>query len=335
MVAGNVVVLCIVVVSCAVHPTASNNNKIKQAFLILEYNMGNTGLKTLSFNHISMVLESIINPEKEEKTPKDMLAVGFIYSTVGIFVSLWIFGGNASLPQIFLTTLPLVVIVNKAFKLEEEKTKREQKFLIKEHGPILSLFMYLFIGLLVAYAFWFTVLPPATVRDVFDTQINTIEDITGENIYLTAFATNTGTALKSILANNIKVLAFCIFFSFLYGGGAIFIHTWNASVIGVAAGSVMRSTLRNYAGSVNSVFLYQYLSSFTISFSYMVHGVFEVAAYFLGAVAGGIISFAVVNHDYNTKEFKHIVFDSADTIILAILCLVFAAVLEVHVTPLI
>jgi uncharacterized membrane protein SpoIIM required for sporulation len=60
-----------------------------------------------------------------------------------------------------------------------------------------------------------------------------------------------------------------------------------------------------------------------------------VAAYFLGAVAGGIISFAVVNHDYKTKEFKHIVFDSADTLILAVATLVFAAVLEVYVTPMI
>ncbi|MFH1789140.1 MAG: stage II sporulation protein M [Candidatus Altiarchaeota archaeon] len=282
-----------------------------------------------------MVLESIINPEKEEKTPKDMVVVGFIYSTVGILVSLWIFGGAASLPQIFLTTLPLVVIVNQAFKLEEEKTKCEHRFLVKEHGPILSLFMYLFIGLLVSYAFWFTVLPPDTVRNVFDTQISTIEDITGENIYLTAFATNDGATLKAIFWNNVNVLLFCIVFSFLYGGGAIFIHTWNASVIGVAAGSVMRSTFRNYAGSFNSVFLYEYLGSFTISFSYMVHGVFEVAAYFLGAVAGGIISFAVVNHDYNTKEFKHIVFDSLDTIILAMLCLVFAAAVEVYVTPMI
>jgi uncharacterized membrane protein SpoIIM required for sporulation len=141
--------------------------------------------------------------------------------------------------------------------------------------------------------------------------------------------------LESILLNNLKVLAFCILFSFLYGGGAIFIHTWNASVIGVAVGSVLRTGLRSFAGSVNMVSLSNYLSSFSVSFSYMVHGVFEVAAYFLGAVAGGIISFAVVNHDYKTKEFKHIVFDSADTLILAVATLVFAAVLEVYVTPMI
>jgi uncharacterized membrane protein SpoIIM required for sporulation len=282
-----------------------------------------------------MVLESIINPEKEEKTPKHMLLVGFIYSTVGILLSLWVFDGNASLPQIFLTALPLVVIVNNALRVEEEKTKHEMKFLIKEHGPILSLFMYLFIGLLVSYALWFTILPVKTVENVFETQIGTVEEITGGDVSATGYATQNIANLESILLNNLKVLAFCILFSFLYGGGAIFIHTWNASVIGVAVGSVLRTGLRSFAGSVNMVSLSNYLSSFSVSFSYMVHGVFEVAAYFLGAVAGGIISFAVVNHDYKTKEFKHIVFDSADTLILAVATLVFAAVLEVYVTPMI
>ncbi len=280
-----------------------------------------------------MVLESIINPEREEKTPKNMLLVGFLYSTVGIFVSLWIFKGQSSIPQIFLTTLPLVVIVNKALRLEEEKTKYEKKFLIKEHGPILSLFMYLFIGLLISYAFWFTILPSDTVKEVFHTQINTIRDITGQDIALTAFATSSSGRFTPILLNNLQVLAFCIIFSFLYGGGAIFIHTWNASIIGVAVGSVMRSTLKTYAGTLNSEFLYNYLGSFTVSFSYMVHGVFEVAAYFLGAVAGGIISFAVVNHDYNTRKFKHIVVDSFDTLVMAVVILIFAAFVEVYVTP--
>lgn len=280
-----------------------------------------------------MVLESIINPEKEEKTPKDMLLVGFIYSSVGIFMGLWVFGYSASVPQIFLTALPLVVIVNNALKLEEEKTKHETTFLIKEHGPVLSLFMYLFIGLLVSYVFWFTVLPQDIVRNVFETQISTVEDITGEYITPTGFAISRIKIFERILLNNISVLAFCILFSFLYGGGAIFIHTWNASIIGVAVGNVIRSALGSYAGSMNLVFLSNYMSSFPVSFSYMLHGVFEIAAYFLGAVAGGIISFAVVNHDYNTREFKHIVVDSFDTLLMAVVVLVFAAFVEVYVSP--
>ena len=282
-----------------------------------------------------MVLESIINPEKEEKTPKDMILVGFLYSTIGIFMSLWVFGDSASLPQVFITTLPLVVIVTCALRIEEEKTKHELKFLIKEHGPILSLFMYLFIGLTVSYSLWFTVLPTATLGKVFDTQIQTIEDITGEPIAATGYATQDFRRFESILYNNLKVLAFCILFSFLYGGGAIFIHAWNASVIGVAVGNVIRHALQSCAGSMNLLSMSNYLSSFPVSFSYMVHGVFEVAAYFLAAIAGGIISFAVVNHDYKTKEFKHIVFDSADTLILAVVTLVFAAGVEVYVTPVI
>ena len=42
---------------------------------------------------------------------------------------------------------------------------------------------------------------------------------------------------SEIFINNMGVLFLCIIFSFLYGAGAIFILTWNASVIAAAIGS--------------------------------------------------------------------------------------------------
>ncbi|OYT38763.1 MAG: hypothetical protein B6U86_06110 [Candidatus Altiarchaeales archaeon ex4484_43] len=89
-----------------------------------------------------MVLESIIRPSKMEKTPTEMFLVGFFYSTVGLFLALLIFGGYAglaaSLAGIFFTTMPLVVIMTKTIRLEEEKDLMVHKetFLIKEHGRI-------------------------------------------------------------------------------------------------------------------------------------------------------------------------------------------------------
>ena len=47
---------------------------------------------------------------------------------------------------------------------------------------------------------------------------------------------------------------------------------------------------------------------------YLIHGIPEVSAYFLGAVAGGIISAAVVRSDYTDPRFYEILLDSIDLI---------------------
>ena len=60
-----------------------------------------------------------------------------------------------------------------------------------------------------------------------------------------------------------------------------------------------------------------------------------MAGYFLGALAGGIISFAVINHDFGSKEFRRIIIDSLDLVALSILVLIIAGVIEVYITPMI
>ena len=136
-----------------------------------------------------------------------------------------------------------------------------------------------------------------------------------------------GTLLFQIMANNIKVLLFCIFFSFFYGAGAIFILTWNASVIAAAIGSFVRNNLSETFGLA-------YFSIFTIGvLKYMTHGIFEILAYFMGGLAGGIISVAVIRHDINTEAFRKVLYDSIDLILLATAIIVIGSYIEVYITP--
>ncbi|HDH40804.1 MAG TPA: hypothetical protein ENG12_00115, partial [Candidatus Altiarchaeales archaeon] len=81
-------------------------------------------------------------------------------------------------------------------------------------------------------------------------------------------------------------------------------------------------------------FLYNYFGSFSISLGYAVHGIPEIAAYFIGALGGGIISVAVVNHDLRSREFRSIIIDSLDLILLSCVILFLAGLIEVYVTPL-
>jgi len=279
-----------------------------------------------------MVLESLVNPHRMEKTPRRMFIFGFFYSTVGLFLSYFLFGTYASILSIFLTTMPLIVIMYKTIRLEEEKDKRiyRETFLIKEHGRALSMFVYLFLGLLASYSLWCTILPDPVVERLFSFQIQVIESIEIMGISGTLGRTD---ILVDILINNFRVLFFCIIFSFLYGAGAIFILTLNASVIGVAVGNIIRNSIAECAGSGHLEFIRHYFQSFSISLCYLIHGIPEVSAYFLGALGGGIISVAVANHDLGTKEFGHILIDSLDLLILACLLLFVAGLIEVYVTP--
>jgi uncharacterized membrane protein SpoIIM required for sporulation len=137
-----------------------------------------------------------------------------------------------------------------------------------------------------------------------------------------------------IFLNNFKVLLFCLLFSFIYGLGAIFILIWNASVIAAALGNFIRVNIAKYVSAVGLLKAGAYLQVASLGFfRYAIHGIPEIAAYFVGGLAGGIISIAVIRHDFGTSNFTRILFDSVDLIIVSISLLIFAALVEVYITP--
>jgi uncharacterized membrane protein SpoIIM required for sporulation len=281
-----------------------------------------------------MVLEAIVVPESWEMHPRRMLIIGFVYSTIGLFLGLWVFGRYASLAGIFLTTIPLVVIMYRAINCEEAKDLRicKEYLLIKEHLHILWFFLYLFLGLVLSYCFWFSFLPTALVNKACSAQIESIDSIRLGVVFIGSASAQTD-QLWRILSNNVRVWAFCILFSLLYGAGAIFILAWNASVIGVAIGSIIRDGLQNLGVYGHNPTLVHYFTVLPFGFSYLVHGIPEIASFFLGSLAGGIISVAVVCHHYKSPEFWHILKDSVDLAVLSLLMLILAALTEVYITP--
>lgn len=285
-----------------------------------------------------MVLESLINPKKAEGKPWETFFIGVIYSSVAIFLSLWIFHDYASLVMIFLTVVASVPLMYNIIALEEGKDLeiQNEKVLVKEHWKAISVFIFLFLGFLASFTFWYTVLPTATVENTFDIQLKTIENI---NAGVTAIITGKGiysNFFMSILSNNVKVMIFCILFAFIFGAGAIFILTWNASVIAAAIGTFIRDNIATTAATHgwSQITGYFYISSSGL-LRYLIHGIPEITAYFLAGLAGGIISVAVIRHDFGTDRFRKIIIDSLDLIILAFIVLFAAAIVEVFITPLI
>jgi uncharacterized membrane protein SpoIIM required for sporulation len=281
-----------------------------------------------------MVLESLTNPFKAVKKPWEMFFLGIAYSSVGMFLGNWIFNEQASLIMVFLTVAACIPLVYNTMKAEEKKDLviSDERKLLKEHGKVLVYLMLLFAGFVVSFVFWYTVLPSKIVQSTFHVQTVTIQSI---NVKILGSAIKTRTFM-SILMNNLKVLIFCILFSFLYGAGAIFVLTWNASVIAAAIGNFIRTNLSIYATKLGFAKMASYLHIITVGLlKYSLHGAPEIAAYFVAGLAGGIISVAVINESFGTKNFTRIVLDSADLIVIAIMLLVIAGIIEVFISPII
>ncbi len=281
-----------------------------------------------------MVLETLTTPATMEKRPQQMLLLGLLYATIGIFMALWVFKTQSSLIMVFLAAMAAIPLMYNTIKLEEEKDLEgmEESWLLKEHGHALEAFIFLFLGMTLAFSLWYVLLSPSTVSTLFQAQAATIKTI---NPGATGFATGGFTAFTRIFLNNVRVLIFCILFSFLYGSGAIFILAWNGSVIGAAIGNFIRNNLAEAAtkAGLGRVAHYFHVIGFGL-FRYAIHGIPEILAYFIAGLAGGIISIAAIRHDFGSQKFEHILLDSADLLLLSIIVLFIAAFLEVWVTPL-
>lgn len=279
-----------------------------------------------------MTLESLINPLKAEKKPWNMFFIGIIYSSVAVFLTLLIFDNEKSLALVFLTVLATVPMMYNTLKLEEKKDIKfnKESRLLKEHGKAITFFIFLFLGILISFTVWYIFLPPNITQELFFSQQQAINSI--NRMVTTSFSS--ASTFSLILLNNLRVLFFCLLFAFFYGAGAIFILTWNASVIAAAIGNLFRTQLEMVTRATGLAGISTYLHIGSLSLArYMFHAIPEIGAYFVGGLAGGIISVAVIRHDFRTKNFQKIVLDSSSLILIAVGLLVIAAFIETFITP--
>ena len=278
----------------------------------------------------------LINPKKAEGHPWEMFFIGLFYASLSILLVHWIFGQDAVLVKysgIFVVTFTVmfsIPFVYYTIKLEEEKITPNKKeiTLLKEHKKAIYVFLWLFVGFVVAFSFWGILL---SSDDLFKAQIETYclinrpTNIEGcvtqyvDNSAISSSASSPQSNIFVIFVNNIYVLISTLLFSLIFGAGVIFILAWNATVIAAAVG----------------IFTNSQLSSIPLGLlRYLFHGIPEIASYFIIALAGGIISIAVIKHEFNTPKFWEVIRDSLSLMVIAVLVLFIAALLEVYVTPL-
>lgn len=281
------------------------------------------------------MIEMFVKPKRAERKPWELFFIGLLYSSVALLLVSFVFAKDSVLSQyggilvVTFTVLCCWPFMYYIVKLEEGKDveiTKEGK-LVKEHWKALVAMIWLFLGLVVGFSIWYLAFPEQT-HNSFNAQIEVFCAINSPQNYEGCLANNGISALTgkvtatnlvmNIFANNVYVLMFTLFFSLAFGAGAIFILVWNASVIGAAVGMFAKSQFVNLPLGL---------------LRYMFHGIPEIAAYFIAALAGGIISVAVIRKDMEGDRKWNILQDALVLLIIAIIILFLSALLEVYITP--
>ncbi len=280
-----------------------------------------------------MVFEDLIKPWEAKRHPSKLFLYGIIFSVLAIAFSLFIFPNQSSLVSVFLIVIMVMPLMYFTLRDEEEEDFRigKERRLLTEHGKAIKFLIYLFLGFVVGFSVFYIFFPERMVQQVFDLQLKTIQSI-NTNSVSGAFLLND---FNSILINNLKVMFFCLVFAIFFGAGAIFILAWNASVISAAIGTYVRNGLAESASVFGFNNLALHFNLFVSGvFRYMMHGIFEITAYFIAGLAGGILSMALVNREVRFIKFKRVIKDVSLMVALAIFLLLVGALVEVFVTPL-
>lgn len=284
----------------------------------------------------------LIRPRAAEKRPWKMFFIGLVYASLSVLLVHWFFASDAVLSK-FLGLIVVVFCVMFSLPFMYGMIKREEKedeeiegfFEVwKTHSDVIYGFIWLFLGFVIAFSFWSIFLGNS---GIFNAQLQTycminsegsIEDCAskyglggqdGGIITGNIAVGNSGLwRVLSILENNVYVMIFTLIFSLIFGAGAIFVLAWNATVIAQAIGIFTKYRVAGIPMGLGR---------------YMIHGLPEITAYFITALAGGIFGVEIIRRGFKGKKFSRVIGNVIILLFIALIILVVAAVMEVYFTP--
>ena len=280
-----------------------------------------------------MVLESLTNVENAQKHPFTLFFIAFVVTSASLFVAYHTFPGSSSVLALSFVALAFMPIINNLLIKSEELEVDEDDMpfaFIASHFDIINIYAWIFVGMILTYSFWAVVLPEDNhgctgfgcllpeKSQVFSEQKKVYGGITGKVVGQSeCFSEGTKTfegCFRLIFNNNTWVMLLSVGFSFIWGAGALFLLGWNASVIGLFIG--LEVTSKNLdSGLVRAI-------------SYLPHGIPEIMAYFVAAIAGGIISAAISKKAFRKHELRIVFIDTLLLLVLAMVTLLIGAFIE-------
>lgn len=286
-----------------------------------------------------MVLEAIISATTARKWPIGIFFMGIVLSSVGLWVAYFLFPDSSSILALMFVVLAMMPVIHKTFTIEEAEEVYKPGFaagFLARHFSLVKIYAWFFLSLIVSYSFWYVVLPATAPEDCLVAGQKPLSCLTpakdkvfGEQEKVYSWITGRAVGIEEckdpetrsfwkcaglIFSTNSFVMGLAVLFSFLYGAGALFIIGWNASIIGLFVGREILDV--------------HWISGVLKAIGYLPHGIFEVGAYFIAAIAGGIISAAISKKKFRTRGFEIIAKDTIMLLVIAYVVLFIGALVE-------
>lgn len=286
-----------------------------------------------------MVFEQIIKTQWIKKKPSYSLLFGIVSAIISFFTAFILFYrvprfiGIATMFFIVIISVPSVM---KLFENEElTEVRGKKRPFMMEHESIIDFFIYYFVGVFLIL-FIIALIQPSMVfseSGLYGQQIGravNYNDLPPPPEPSQSLANTRLSILNpemyAIFQNNIFVMLVSFLLCFFYGSGALFLITLNASVFAAALASVIRIRLP----SVSFLFKLTFIPcNLSIMFLHMLP---ELSSYLIAAIAGGVLSKAFVRERFMSKRFLLVLKDAVILLIIAIIVLIFAAMIEVAVS---
>jgi len=251
------------------------------------------------------MIDKLLRAYLIERKPWYGIIIGFLFASLGIIFAFLIFRVSPSFPAVFLTTLAAAPLIVKIIKSEND-----EKSILKRHAKVIEVYFYLFFGMTIAFALFNASLPKDISSSIFSEQLSKFPG----GFFSAGYFTMNSNLFFEIFLNNIGLVLFFFLLSLFYGSGSMFLLTWNASILGLMWGNILKVSL-----SLMDPLLF--VKDVFFIFPFLLP---EVEAYFLASIAGGIVS---VNLE-NRKKLELAMNDSLIFLVLSVILILFAAFIE-------
>ena len=266
-----------------------------------------------------MVLEKLYDALYIKEHKHIAFILGIAYAICGISFSVFLFPDDPA--PMAIAFISLISVVSLKDILIFEKKILTGKSFVRQHRDILILLSYMFMGILITFAFFSIFMPMLTTTQVFSNQVGFVHTLSAKDIF------DFGD-IGSIFMNNAKVLLVCILTAFLFGMSTIFllIIIWNASVIGVVFGVAAKQSALISNRNPLIYFLLILLAA-------LPHIILEISAYLFGGIVGDRIALIATSKNRWSKTNQLILTGALFFLLFAFMILILAASVETNLTP--
>ena len=122
--------------------------------------------------------------------------------------------------------------------------------------------------------------------------------------------------VSGLISQNLIVIIIAFILSVFYGAGALFLIVLNASI---------------FAGFIFYV-IREIGNAFSVLSLFLIHLVPELSGFLLAAIAGGVVSRAIMKERFGSDEFRNIMRDALVLLLIAVGLIIISAFLEVFVS---